>query len=672
MKALLDQVFGGQMFGATGLTPHGFCLAWQPGLIWLHAGSDIVIALAYFSIPLALGVFARRRSDLAFSWMLWLFAAFILACGTTHALAAATLWVPAYWIAGFIKAITAALSLTTAVMLWPLIPKVLALPSPAALRSANAALEMQAREQEATARRLAESEERYRAFFTRAPAAMHSLNRAKRIVAVSDHWLEMLGYTREEVVGRPVTDFQEPAWMHDEPEGTARDPERRFIHKSGAVLDVLLSCTVEGDGSFGTWRSICVLTDVTARKRAEAALQESEARLRQIEKLSALGQLAGGIAHDFNNVLQAVHGGATLIARRAEDTEGVRRLAAAVIGAIERGTAITRRLLLFARHSDLRAEPVDGAALLAGVAEILIHTLGRGIEVRVESEPNLPKLFADKGQLETVLINLATNARDAMEGAGTLTLTAAAETLLHDNGPRHPLSLKAGVYVRLSVADTGCGMDAQTLARALEPLFTTKPPGMGTGLGLPMAQGFAEQSGGGLHIESTPGLGTIVNLWFPIAEPAHADGVVPCGEPAVHDSGDERARILLVDDEDLVREFLAEELESFGYTVLPTQSGAEALALLESGEPVALLLADLSMPGMDGIALIREAQRRFPDLPAILLTGFAARALELDLGAATGGTFSALRKPISGELLANRVARLLKGTRARAPEPPPV
>jgi PAS domain S-box-containing protein len=669
MKAFLDQVFG-----AAGLTPHGFCLAWQPGLIWLHAISDILIALAYYSIPLALGVFARRRSDLAFSWMLWLFAAFITACGTTHALGALTLWVPAYWPAGIVKAITAALSVTTALMLWPLIPKALALPSPAALGSANAALEAQAREQAATARQLAESEARYRAFFTRAPAAMHSHDRAKRIVAVSDHWLEMLGYTRDEVIGRPVTDFQAPEWAtREDAEGTERDLERRFIHKSGAVLDVLLSCTGEGDAARGTWRSICVLTDVTARKRAEAALHESEARLRQVEKLSALGQLAGGIAHDFNNVLQAVHGGATLIARRAEDTEGVRRLAVAVVGATERGTAITRRLLLFARHSDLRAEPVDAGALLAGIAEILTHTLGRGIEVQVETEADLPTLFADKGQLETVLINLATNARDAMEGAGTLTLAAAAETLLQDNGHRHPLSLKAGTYVRLSVADTGCGMDAQTLAQALEPFFTTKPPGMGTGLGLSMAQGFAEQSGGGLHIESAPALGTIVSLWFPIAEPAHVDAGPPCGEPAAtHDDADARARILLVDDEDLIREFLAEELESAGYAVLPAQSGAEALALLDSGEPIALVLADLSMPGMDGIALIREAQRRYPDLPAILLTGFAARALELDLGAATSGTFSALRKPISGQLLASRVARLLESTRARSPGPPPV
>lgn len=256
---------------------------------------------------------------------------------------------------------------------------------------------------------------------------------------------------------------------------------------------------------------------VVQQKAAEASLHEAERRLRQAEKMSALGQLAGGMAHDFRNVLQMVQGRAELIAQCPGEEERVRRLTGAILSAVERGIAITRRLLVFARSGELRAAPIDAAALLSEMQEILGHSLGGAIALRIEAAAGLPPMLADKGELETVLINLAANARDAMPGGGTLSLTAAPETVASVDGARHPPSLKPGRYLRLCVADTGSGMDATTLARAGEPFFTTKPAGKGTGLGLPMAQGFAEQSGGGLRIESAPGQGTTVTLWLPVA-----------------------------------------------------------------------------------------------------------------------------------------------------------
>jgi PAS domain S-box-containing protein len=383
-------------------------------------------------------------------------------------------------------------------------------------------------------------------------------------------------------------------------------------------------------------------------------LRETQARLAHAQRMEALGQLAGGIAHDFNNVLQAVQGAVTLIERRTADPEGVARLARMAREATGRGAAVTRRLLTFSRRGDLRAEPLDAAALLGGMREILAHTLGAGVEVRVEAPEALPLLLADKGQLETVLVNLGTNARDAMSGVGALQLTGAAETVLADD---HPAALQPGDYVRLSVTDSGSGMDAATLARVLEPFFTTKGTSRGTGLGLPMAKGFAEQSGGGLHIESAPGQGTVVTLWLPTAGKAPATPP-PVGE-TVTAARMTPARVLLVDDEVVVREVVAEELEAAGCAVLLAESGPEALQWLDAGEAVDLVVTDLSMPGMDGIALIREAKRRRSGLPAILLTGYATDAAELALGDAVEGSFSLLRKPIEGRYLAERVSMLL-------------
>ena len=233
--------------------------------------------------------------------------------------------------------------------------------------------------------------------------------------------------------------------------------------------------------------------------------------------MQALGQLAGGIAHDFNNVLQAVQGGVTLVAKRAADPASVKKFASEVLGAVERGASITRRLLAFARRGELRAERIDLVGLLDGLRDVLAQALGSPITVRINNDgTSLPAVMADRGQLETVLVNLATNARDAMSDGGTLTFSAVAEEFTA--GLIHPAGLEPGQYVRLSVTDTGTGMDQATLARAMEPFFTTKPQDKGTGLGLSMAKGFAEQSGGALAIDSAPDRGTTVTLWLPVAD----------------------------------------------------------------------------------------------------------------------------------------------------------
>lgn len=458
------------------------------------------------------------------------------------------------------------------------------------------------------------------------------------------------------------------------------DNEHRVVWPDGSVHWLKAQARALFGPDNQPTRAVCAMIDITESRENEAALRRltdeleqrvqqeiaareaAQKRAAQAERVQALGQLAGGIAHDINNVLQIVQGGAGMIERRPTDADGVRRRARMVLEAADRGASITRRLLVFARSGDLRFEAVNTVALLTDMRELLMHTLGTGIGVRVDAASDLPALHADKGQLETVLVNLATNARDAMAGSGVLSLGARLE-VVGNGGQQHEWlgHLKPGAYICLSVGDTGAGMSSEILGRVTEPFFTTKEHGRGTGLGLAMAHGFAEQSGGGLHIESTPGHGTTVRLWFPLARADTADTYKADadGQPTTGS-----ARLIVVDDEPLVREIITQQLEAAGYSVRSFASGTDALAALDAGEEADLIVSDLSMPGMDGIALIREAHRRRPKLPAILLTGFATNAAEIAVGGAISGTFSLLRKPVSEQLLVDRVEMLLEGAPA--------
>jgi signal transduction histidine kinase/ActR/RegA family two-component response regulator/HAMP domain-containing protein len=472
-----------------------------------------------------------------------------------------------------------------------------------------------------------------------------------------------------------------------EAKAAVADPTRRFdieyrvLHPDGSVHWLMAKARVVHRVDGTAVRMVGLSLDVTESREKQAALRRlsedlevrvreevaareaAQARAAQAERLQALGQLAGGIAHDFNNALQAIAGAASLIERRPGVEAGVRRLARITLEAADRGASITRRLLAFGRRGDLRAEALDAAALLGNLRVILVHTLGATIEVQIEAETDGAALMADKGQLETALVNLAANARDAMPNGGRLTLSARTDIVSAD-APAHPVGLAPGRYVRLTVADNGSGMDAATLRRAGEPFFTTKGVGAGTGLGLSMARGFAEQSGGALRIDSTPGLGTKVTLWLPEAASARPAAAAPKRhdeDRAAHGSAGPAAPgvVLLVDDEEMIREMFTEHLQDVGYRVLVAATGAEALACLGAGEAVDVLVTDLSMPGMDGLELIREAQSRRPGLPAVLLTGYAGDGAALAVGGAVSGTFSLLRKPVTSIQLIDRIQSLL-------------
>jgi PAS domain S-box-containing protein len=495
----------------------------------------------------------------------------------------------------------------------------------------------------------------------------------------------LYGWTAAEAVGRHVHDllhtvYPEPqvdieaklrrdgVWsgdlLHRRRDGTEITVAARVVlHRDVAGSPVAL---MENVADVTAWRQAQgelrrLNLDLEARVREEVDAREAaQTQLVQAQKMQTLGQLAGGIAHDFNNILQIVSGAAELIERRAAD-ERVRQLAGTVLSASERGAGITSRLLAFSHQSRLRTEPLDTGAVLDGIRDVLAHTLGTPIEVSATRAPDLPWVLADRGQLETALVNLGTNARDAMPQGGRLTLAATSETVTA--GGQHPAGLAAGRYVRISVADTGVGMDAATLARASEPFFTTKPPGQGTGLGLAMVRGFAEQSHGGLSITSRPGVGTTVSIWLPeAAKPAEArrggDAVTQgAGEPG----GGVGRRVLFVDDDELVRETVLAQLEGGGYHVQTASSGPEALALLDAGVAVDVLVTDLAMPGMNGLATIREVHRRRPGLAAVLLTGYAGDSAMLG---GDDGSFLLLRKPVHGATLINRIEAAIGKTEA--------
>ncbi|MBU3079477.1 PAS domain-containing hybrid sensor histidine kinase/response regulator [Sphingomonas quercus] len=520
-------------------------------------------------------------------------------------------------------------------------------------------------------------------FVEAVPGVVCAKDRDGRMLLVNQGTAAVVGKPSAALIGKVITEF-----LDDPQQAEAVAANDRRVLETG-VAEQIEEEVGWRDGMPIVWLStkaplldalgrvtglVATSLDITDRKRDEELLargrlelehlveertrhlHETQTQLAHAQRMEALGQLAGGIAHDFNNILQAIQGASSLIERQASSPDAVRHLATMVGEAIGRGASITRRLLSFSRRGELQGEALDPAQLLASLREILSLTLGSAIEVRVEVAAGVPPLLADKGQLETVLVNLAANARDALDGAGMLTLTASPGRRGRNGRPGHPIGLTPGDYVRIAVCDNGHGMDAATLARASDPYFTTKQPGKGTGLGLAMARGFAEQSGGGLHIDSAPGRGTTVTLWLPAARMEAASA--PSREDAPPPRG-ERPRLMVVDDNDLVREMLAENLIGAGYEVIQASRGATALALMRAGEQVDLLVSDLSMPEMNGLALIRAAQQQQPALRAILLTGYAGEIPELFSGDAEEADFCLLRKPVTGQQLARQVASLL-------------
>jgi signal transduction histidine kinase len=389
--------------------------------------------------------------------------------------------------------------------------------------------------------------------------------------------------------------------------------------------------------------------------RIEERTRERELALAQLfeaQKMDTIGRLTGGVAHDFNNLLMAVLGSLSLLEKKLPDDPQIRRLLHNAIQGADRGKALTQRLLAFSRRQDLKPQAVDFALLVNGMEELLKRAVGHGITFSGEFPHDLPPVLVDANQLELALLNVALNARDAMPDGGSVKITAQAESVPapaaknrsghsngRDRGADSP-SLPPGEYIRITIVDTGVGMDQVTLAKATEPFFTTKGPGKGTGLGLSMVQGLAAQSGGLLRIHSEPNVGTIVELWLPKATTAAATLVRSIESSPPLGPTTEPCTVLIVDDDTLVMTGTAAMILDLGHTAVEAHSGAEALEMLGSGLKVDVVLTDHAMPSMTGLQLAECIHTRFPGLPIILATGYA----ELPVDPATLG-IARLAKP---------------------------
>ncbi|MBB6124848.1 ATP-binding protein [Sphingobium subterraneum] len=348
-----------------------------------------------------------------------------------------------------------------------------------------------------------------------------------------------------------------------------------------------------------------------------AAHEAAVAQLHEAQKLETLGQLTGGVAHDFNNLLTPITGALDLLQRKyAEQDPRSGKLIANALLAADRAKTLVQRLLGFARRQELQSVALDVADLIAGMHDLIASSVGATVELHIDPAPDLPPALADPNQLELAILNLCINARDAMPNGGPLTISS--EKV--DIAPGSAFGLPVGTYIRLSVIDTGVGMDAETLTRAVEPFYSTKETGRGTGLGLSMVHGLAAQLGGRFVLTSRPGHGTRADLYLPMAKasdalrgPERVNLILPVDRPL---------SVILVDDEDIVRTGTAEMIRYLGHNVIEARGGAEALTLLADAAEVDVVITDYKMPRMDGAELSRRLKDQYPQLPVLIITGY--------------------------------------------------
>lgn len=464
-------------------------------------------------------------------------------------------------------------------------------------------------------------------------------------------------------------------WRHSLETGAPYQIEYRLRHHSGTYRWVLGRAQPVRDenGQITRWYGTCtdIQEIVNAREvmvRSQEALEQAvaertaelmaaETRLRQAQKMEAVGQLTGGIAHDFNNMLAVIISGLNLLQRRLAkgDTNVAMYIEGALDGA-KRAAALTQRLLAFARQQPLAPEVIDANLMVTGMNDLLAHALGETVTLEIVRGAGLWQSHVDPSELENALINLAVNARDAMPSGGKVTIETANTYIDEDYGREHEVA--PGQYVQIAVTDTGIGMAPEVLARAFDPFFTTKSVGHGTGLGLSQVFGFVRQSGGHVKIYSEPDVGTCVKIYLP----RHYGSQVPHerrpGSQHIA-AGMSGEVVLVVEDDERVRRFSTEALRDLGYEVLEAGNGQEALAIIDGGAPITLLFTDIVMPGMTGRQLADLALARRPGLKVLYTTGYTRNAV-VHNGVLDPGT-QLLQKPFTLDLLAAKVRAVIDG-----------
>jgi PAS domain S-box-containing protein len=481
------------------------------------------------------------------------------------------------------------------------------------------------------------------------------------IEAVNPAWTTLLGWDERDLLGSAFMDFVHPddvaatlAEVGTLSEGlTTLRFENRYRGKDGGYR--WLSWTAVPDED----RIHAVGRDVTAEKEAQQALAQTEEALRQAQKMEAVGQLTGGIAHDFNNLLTGIVGSLDLMQTRIAQgrTDTIEKYAKAAMSSANRAAALTHRLLAFARRQPLDPKPVNANTLVTSLEDLLRRTIGEAIGLEIVTSGGLWPTLCDPHQLESALLNLAINARDAMPDGGKLTIETCNTHLDRAYAKLHP-GVESGQYICICVTDTGTGMPPDVIARAFDPFFTTKPIGQGTGLGLSMIYGFARQSEGHAKIYSEVGKGTTVKIYLPRHRGALAtEDIEATGLTEAH-RAEAGETVLVVEDEPVVRDLIVEVLADLGYRALEAQDGPSGLKVLQSHERVDLLVTDVGLPGLNGRQLADQAREGRPDLKVLFITGYAENAMfgngHLDPG------MQMITKPFAVEALATRIREMIE------------
>jgi two-component system cell cycle sensor histidine kinase/response regulator CckA len=505
-------------------------------------------------------------------------------------------------------------------------------------------------------RRLAEREELFRLISENAADMIALVDATGHRLYNSPAYAKILGYTIEELHNTPSAEQVHPddrklieeAAQEAFQGGVGRRIEYRMRHKDGTwrVLESTASPVVDAAGKVE--KLVIVNRDITARKRLEE-------QFRQAQKMEAVGQLSGGIAHDFNNLLGVIIGYGEILQEGLPTDHPLRHSADEILNAGRRAASLTRQLLAFSRQQVLEPQVLVLNRVVSEMENMLRRLIGENIELTSNLDPALGAIKADPGQLEQVIMNLAVNARDAMPQGGKLMIETANTEMDETFVKRYPYPVQPGPYIRLTVSDTGCGMDARTRARIFEPFFTTKEKGQGTGLGLSMVYGVVKQSGGYIDVYSEPGMGTTFKIYLPRVDEAVS---VDKGESTLATALRGTETVLLVEDEGALRALTHNLLEMCGYAVLEAKSGTEAMDISQQhAGPIDLLLTDVVMPGISGRLLADQLMQLRPEITVVYMSGYTGQTVGAHGILDPGSVF--LQKPFTRDALAKKIREAL-------------
>lgn len=522
------------------------------------------------------------------------------------------------------------------------------------------------------------SRDRFSALYNETPVMMHSIDSTGRIVEVNNHWLKVLGYERNEVIGRKSTDFLTeasrtyareavlPAFFRD---GFLKNIEYQFVTKNGAVVDAILSATSERDAAGNIILSRSVIEDVSERKRADDQRVKLENQLRQAQKMEAVGQLAGGVAHDFNNILSAIVGYSHLALMKMGVEDPNRLNIEQILNSSDRAVVLTQSLLAFSRKQVVNLARMDLNETIAKFEKFMLRLLREDIELKtIVPAAELP-VIADRGQIEQVLMNLVTNARDAMPRGGRLTIeTGIVNSSEFDDENPKEAELRSELQAQgsqptdfafISVSDTGMGMTDEVKRKVFEPFFTTKEEGKGTGLGLSMVYGIVKQHQGVVTVSSTPGLGTTFRIYLPAVHVATNAGKLDAPSAPVTTSvkgGTET--ILLAEDDAVLRKMTTTVLREFGYTVLEAEDGQQAVGrFAENKAAIQLIILDGIMPVMNGKDAFRKITELAPGMRCIIMSGYAEDVFTKD--GVLQETVDFISKPVTPSVLLTKIREVI-------------